>query len=131
MIPALRPAARLATRATQRRWASTEQTSTQQTEESFSTNAWRNALIVAVGAVVWYRIDERLTDQGEEKHPFTKWIEYNLLSNSSDNDRFAAEQLEKAHKIADYKAFERSSPRALTAGANCDVTNVQIRTNYE
>ncbi|ORX61989.1 SelR-domain-containing protein [Hesseltinella vesiculosa] len=142
MLPALRPSCQRLVRSTitQRRWASTEHHGP---EENFSTNAWRNFLIVVVGAAVWYRVDQRWTDQGEEKHPFQRYIEYHM-TNREDKDRFAAEQLEKAEKMADYRlvyqeaqrapihrmrypeSFERASPRALSAGANSDVSQIQV-----
>ncbi|KAI9305342.1 hypothetical protein BJ944DRAFT_161930, partial [Cunninghamella echinulata] len=110
----------------------------------FDNKVWRNTLIVAVGAIVWYRIDERLTDQGDEKHPITRWIEYHMTQ-SQEKDQIAAEFLENSNRLAEYRllyqeaqrppiyrmrypeAFERRSPRALVTGNNCDISDVNIR----
>ncbi|CAO3640306.1 unnamed protein product [Cunninghamella blakesleeana] len=43
-----------------KRWASTENTKQAGAtfkDETFDNHVWRNVLILAVGAVVWYRID--------------------------------------------------------------------------
>ncbi|KAI8338867.1 hypothetical protein BC941DRAFT_421435 [Chlamydoabsidia padenii] len=128
-----------------RRWASTEPASGEAvTEETFGNNVWRNTIVLAIAGVIWYRVDERLTDQGDEKHPFTRWIEFHM-NKSHENDEIAEAQLANANKIADYRlvyqeaqrppihrmrypeSFERASPRALVAGTHCDLSDVNVR----
>ncbi|SAM09717.1 hypothetical protein [Absidia glauca] len=140
-----RPALRTSNNIIRKRWASTESTSNEAVkEETFSNNVWRNTIILAIAGVVWYRVDERMTDQGDEKHPFTRWIEFHM-NKSHENDEIAQANLDNANKIAEYRlvyqdaqrppiyrmrypeAFERASPRALVAGTHCDLSDVNVR----
>ncbi|KAI8086194.1 uncharacterized protein BX664DRAFT_335143 [Halteromyces radiatus] len=131
-----------------KRWASTNTTGEAVKEETFNNNVWRNTILLAIAGFIWYRIDERVTDQGDEKHPVTNWIEYHM-NKSQDNDQIAETNFDNAKKIAEYKlvyqdaqrppiyrmrypeTFERSSPRALVTGNNCDLSDVKIRQNTE
>ncbi|ORY98757.1 hypothetical protein BCR43DRAFT_471139 [Syncephalastrum racemosum] len=115
-------------------------------EESFGNNVWRNATLLAIAGVVWYRVDQHLTGQGDDKHPFTKWIEYHMTP-SSENDRFNQATLEEAEKLAEYRliaqdaqrapiyrmrypeSFERASPRGLQVGLQCDLSDLKVRTD--
>ncbi|KAG0166366.1 hypothetical protein DFQ28_008291 [Apophysomyces sp. BC1034] len=107
---------------------------------------WRNVALVAAAGVVWFKVDEHITSSGEQKHPFTKWIESGMTS-SDENDRVAAETLVAAGKIADYRlitqdaqrapiyrmrypeSFERASPRALSAGLHADLSDLKVRSD--
>ncbi|KAG0163764.1 hypothetical protein DFQ30_011044, partial [Apophysomyces sp. BC1015] len=109
---------------------------------SFNGNIWRNTIIAVIAGVAWFRIDQRITDQGEEKHPFTKWIEYRMTS-SDEMDRLNNENMEASGKIAEYRlitqdaqrapiyrmrypeSFERASPRALSAGTHADLSDLK------
>ncbi|ORZ14666.1 hypothetical protein BCR42DRAFT_353992 [Absidia repens] len=131
-----------------RRWASTESSAEVTKEETFGNNVWRNTILLAIAGVVWYRVDQRMTDQGEEKHPFTRWIEFHM-NKSHENDQIAQANLENANKIAEYRlvyqdaqrppiyrmrypeSFERASPRALVAGTHCDTSDMVIRKNTD
>ncbi|KAI9364776.1 hypothetical protein BD770DRAFT_433525 [Pilaira anomala] len=114
-------------------------------EESFGGNAWRNGVIAVVAAVAWYRIDQHIT-QGDEKHPFTKWIEYRM-SSAEEKDNINQANLAGAEAAAEYKlfaqdaqrapiyrmrypeSFERASPRALVTGNQVDLTDLKIRSD--
>ncbi|KAF9310089.1 hypothetical protein BG003_008954 [Podila horticola] len=50
------------------------------TYEAFTTKGWKYTLITVIGLMALSRIDEHLTNQGEEKHPFTRYIEYYMRS---------------------------------------------------
>ncbi|KAF9298821.1 hypothetical protein BGZ74_009204 [Mortierella antarctica] len=50
------------------------------TYEAFTTKGYKYTLITVIGLLAWSRIDEHLTNQGEEKHPFTRYIEYYMRS---------------------------------------------------
>ncbi|CAO3681061.1 unnamed protein product [Rhizopus microsporus] len=111
---------------------------------TFGTNAWRNTLIAVVGLAAWYRIDQHVTQSGDEKHPFTKWIEYHMTS-SEEKDNLNAAKLAAAEAVAEYKlfyqdaqrppiyrmrypeSFERASPRGLTTGNQVDLSDLKIR----
>ncbi|KAL0094837.1 hypothetical protein J3Q64DRAFT_1829291 [Phycomyces blakesleeanus] len=115
-------------------------------EERFSSNVWRNSLLTIIAGVVFYRVSEHVTGQGEEKHPFTKWIEYRMTP-STEMDRINTENLEAAEKLAEYRlvyqdaqrapiyrmrypeSFERASARGLTAGSHADLTDLKIRSD--
>ncbi|KAF7730715.1 hypothetical protein EC973_001664 [Apophysomyces ossiformis] len=107
---------------------------------------WRNVALVAAAGVVWFKVDEHITGAGEQKHPFTKWIEA-VMTPSEENDRLTAVTLDAAGKIADYRlvtqeaqrapiyrirnpeSFERASPRALSAGLQADLSDLKIRSD--
>lgn len=115
-------------------------------EESFGGNAWRNGLIAVIAGVAWYRIDQHVTHSGDEKHPFTKWIEYHMTT-SEEKDSTNQANLISATAAAEYKlfaqeaqrapiyrmrypeAFERASPRGLTAGNQVDLSDLKIRSD--
>ncbi|KAG1172796.1 hypothetical protein G6F70_006276 [Rhizopus microsporus] len=122
----------------------TKQSTEKFSQESFGTNAWRNTLIAVVGLAAWYRIDQHVTQSGDEKHPFTKWIEYHMTS-SEEKDNLNAAKLAAAEAVAEYKlfyqdaqrppiyrmrypeSFERASPRGLTTGNQVDLSDLKIR----
>ncbi|CDS13174.1 hypothetical protein LRAMOSA05352 [Lichtheimia ramosa] len=113
-------------------------------EENFDSNIWRNTALAVIAGVAWYRIDQHVTELGEEKHPFTKWIEYHM-STSAEKDQQNTEALEKASQLAEYKlisqdaqrapiyrmrypeSFERASPRGLVTGQQADLSDITIR----
>ncbi|EIE81895.1 hypothetical protein G6F47_010979 [Rhizopus delemar] len=113
-------------------------------QETFGTNAWRNGVAIVVAGFVWYRIDQHLTQSGDEKHPFTRWIEYHMTT-SEENDSINAAQLAGAEAAAEYKllaqdaqrppiyrmrypeSFERASPRALVTGNQTDLSDLKVR----
>ncbi|KAF1802278.1 hypothetical protein FB192DRAFT_1377249 [Mucor lusitanicus] len=115
-------------------------------EESFGGNAWRNGAIAIVAGLVWYRVDQHITHSGDEKHPFTRWIEYRMTS-AEKNDEFNQAKLASAEAAAEYKlfvqdaqrapiyrmrypeAFERHSARGLTAGTQVDLTDLKVRSD--
>ncbi|KAI8877498.1 hypothetical protein K501DRAFT_260325 [Backusella circina FSU 941] len=115
-------------------------------EESFSGKAWRNGLIAIVAGAIWYRADQHITHSGDDKHPFTRWIEYHM-NQSGENDRVNQANLDSASAAAEYRlfyqeaerapihrmrypeSFERASARALTTGVNCELSDVKIRSD--
>ncbi|GAA5815351.1 hypothetical protein MFLAVUS_008858 [Mucor flavus] len=115
-------------------------------EESFGGNAWRNGVIAVVAGVAWYRIDQHITHSGDEKHPFTKWIEYRMTP-SEENDSINQANLAGATAAAEYKlfaqdaqrapiyrlrypeSFENASPRGLITGNQADLSDLKIRTD--
>ncbi|KAG2218062.1 hypothetical protein INT45_007225 [Circinella minor] len=115
-------------------------------EETFNGNIWRNTVIAVIAGVAIYRIDQHLTNQGEEKHPFTKWIEYHMES-SEDMDKFNQQKLDDASKLAEYRlvvqeaqrapiyrlrnpeSFERASPRGLVTGQQVDLSDLKVRSD--
>ncbi|KAI7863078.1 hypothetical protein BDF14DRAFT_1847593 [Spinellus fusiger] len=115
--------------------------------EGYNSSLWRNTILAIVGAVVLYRVGEHVTDQGEEKHPLTRWIEYRMMTTSSEMDRKNTEFLSAAEEKTEYRliyqeaqrapihrmrypeSFERASIRGLTAGGNADLSDLKIRTD--
>ncbi|KAI8074885.1 hypothetical protein BC940DRAFT_286875 [Gongronella butleri] len=113
--------------------------------ETFNTSAFRTTAIVAAVGFVWFNVDQSIRNAGN-KNVMTKWIE-GLMTPSAENDKTNEAFAVKAQKLADYRlvyqeaqrapitrarypeSFERSSPRALSAGVNADVSNVQVRTD--
>ncbi|KAI9313533.1 hypothetical protein BX666DRAFT_2030315 [Dichotomocladium elegans] len=141
--------ARLASRAVSRRTYATHHHDTTNAvfpEETFNANIWRNAVLAAIAGVAWYRIDQHITDLGEEKHPFTKWIEYHMTP-AAEKDKFNNEALDRASQLAEYRliaqdaqrapvyrmrypeAFERASPRGLVTGQQADLSDLKVRTD--
>ncbi|CEP15918.1 hypothetical protein [Parasitella parasitica] len=130
-----------------RNYASESKQTTQSfPEESFGGNAWRNGAIAIVAGLIWYRVDQHITHSGDEKHPFTRWIEYRMTS-AEQNDAFNQAKLASAEAAAEYKlfvqdaqrapiyrmrypeAFERHSPRGYTAGTQVDLTDLKVRSD--
>ncbi|KAI8374945.1 hypothetical protein EDC96DRAFT_497364 [Choanephora cucurbitarum] len=115
--------------------------------ESFGTNAWRNGVIAVVAGLVWFRVDQHMTGSGDEKHPFTRWIEYRMMTTAEENDKVNHTNLAGAEAAAQYKlfyqeaqrspihrmrypeAFERASPRGLAAGNQVDLSDLKIRSD--
>ncbi|KAF9577470.1 hypothetical protein BGW38_007297, partial [Lunasporangiospora selenospora] len=60
------------------------------------------ALVAVVGLIAWARVDEHLTSQGEEKHPFTRYIEYYMRSEEESH------RLNKQHTTLAQQAKEES-----------------------
>ncbi|KAG0032626.1 hypothetical protein BGZ81_010439 [Podila clonocystis] len=74
------------------------------TYEAFTTNGFKYTLIVVVGLLAWSRIDEHLTNQGEEKHPFTRYIEYYMRS-EKESARLNDQHIALAQKVAEETNF--------------------------
>ncbi|KAG0059508.1 hypothetical protein BGZ89_000351 [Linnemannia elongata] len=72
------------------------------TQEGFTSGGFKIALISVVGLIAWSRIDEHLTSQGEEKHPFTRYIEYYMRSEKESN------RINEKHIVLAQKAAEES-----------------------
>ncbi|KAI8056526.1 uncharacterized protein B0P05DRAFT_560021 [Gilbertella persicaria] len=72
-------------------------------QESFSGSAWRNGVIAVVAGLVWYRVDQHITHSGDDKHPFTRWIEYRMMTTAEDNDKINQTNLAGAEAAAEYK----------------------------
>ncbi|KAL1930867.1 hypothetical protein VTP01DRAFT_10004 [Rhizomucor pusillus] len=116
-------------------------------EETFGTNAWRNTLLAVIAGFVWYRVDQHITGQGEEKHPFTKWIEYRMITPSAEKDRLNNESLDEANKFAEHRlltqtaqrppvyrmryadSFHNASPRGASAGLQCNLSDLKVRSD--
>ncbi|KAI7904116.1 uncharacterized protein BX663DRAFT_504003, partial [Cokeromyces recurvatus] len=79
-------------------------------KESFGNNAWRNGLIAVIAGIVWYRVDQHITHSGDEKHPFTRWIEYHM-STAEEKDAINQAQIAAAEAAAQYKLFVQDSQR--------------------
>ncbi|KAF9359229.1 hypothetical protein BGX26_012836 [Mortierella sp. AD094] len=111
------------------------------THEGFTSNGFKVALIGAVGLIAWSRIDEHLTKQGEEKHPFTRYIEYYMRSEEESN-RLNEKHIKLAQQAADdYVLYNgaalppkvqlrypdllnNASGRRLETGANVEVADL-------
>ncbi|KAI8096260.1 uncharacterized protein BX664DRAFT_323486 [Halteromyces radiatus] len=113
--------------------------------ETFATSAWKKtAIVVAIGAV-WYNVDQSISNAGN-KNIITKWVE-TAMTSSEENDKINASFYNHSQTLADYRliyqdaqrapvyrmrypeSFERCSPRALTAGAQADLSDVKIRSD--
>ncbi|KAG0235773.1 hypothetical protein BGW41_000668 [Actinomortierella wolfii] len=70
------------------------------TVEGFSSKGFKVTLGIVVGLIAWSRIDEHLTNQAEEKHPFTRYIEYYMRS-EEESARLNAKHIELAQKAAE------------------------------
>ncbi|KAF9166870.1 hypothetical protein DFQ27_009115 [Actinomortierella ambigua] len=70
------------------------------TNEGFSSKGFKVTLATVVGLIAWSRIDEHLTNQGEEKHPFTRYIEYYMRS-EEESARINAKHMELAQQAAE------------------------------
>ncbi|KAG0373464.1 MAG: hypothetical protein J3R72DRAFT_473203 [Linnemannia gamsii] len=98
-------AATRSTRAVQKRFGSHAAHSGPEappTQEGFTSGGFKIALIAVVGLIAWSRVDEHLTQQGEEKHPFTRYIEYYMRSEEESN------RLNEKHIVLAQKAAEES-----------------------
>ncbi|KAI8595912.1 hypothetical protein EDD21DRAFT_408770 [Dissophora ornata] len=80
------------------------------TQEGFTSNGFKIALIGVVSLMAWSRIDEHLTKQGEEKHPFTRYIEYYMRSEQESN-RLNEQHIQLAQAIAEDKKFVNGATR--------------------
>ncbi|KAG0263833.1 hypothetical protein BG011_007919 [Mortierella polycephala] len=78
------------------------------TQEGFTSGGFKFALISVIGLIAWSRIDEHLTSQGEEKHPFTRYIEYYMRSEQESN-RINEQHIVLAQKAAEQKKFIASA----------------------
>ncbi|KAF8930134.1 hypothetical protein BGZ58_008449 [Dissophora ornata] len=76
----------------------------------FTSNGFKIALIGVVSLMAWSRIDEHLTKQGEEKHPFTRYIEYYMRSEQESN-RLNEQHIQLAQAIAEDKKFVNGATR--------------------
>ncbi|KAF9432696.1 hypothetical protein BGZ76_010447 [Entomortierella beljakovae] len=74
------------------------------TQEGFTSSGFKVVLIGAIGLLAWSRIDEHLTNQGEEKHPFTRYIEYYMRSEAESN-RLNEKHIKLAQEAAEEKRF--------------------------
>ncbi|KAF9215566.1 hypothetical protein CPC16_001430 [Podila verticillata] len=70
------------------------------THEDFTSKGFKYTLITVVGLLAWSRVDEHLTNQGEEKHPFTRYIEYYMRSEEESN-RLSEQHIALAEKVAE------------------------------
>ncbi|KAF9978155.1 hypothetical protein BGZ73_003536 [Actinomortierella ambigua] len=70
------------------------------TNEGFSSKGFKVTLAAVVGLIAWSRIDEHLTNQGEEKHPFTRYIEYYMRS-EEESAKLNAKHIELAQQAAE------------------------------
>ncbi|KAI9282593.1 hypothetical protein BY458DRAFT_125646 [Sporodiniella umbellata] len=126
----------------------TKQAAEHHPQESFGTSAWRNTTIAVVAGLVWYRVDQHLTHSGDEKHPFTRWIEYHMTTKEQ-NDNINAAHLAGAEAAAEYKlfaqeaqrpliyrmrypeSFERASARGLVTGLQADLSDLKVKKDNE
>ncbi|KAG0051715.1 hypothetical protein BGZ83_003384 [Gryganskiella cystojenkinii] len=74
------------------------------TQEGFTSSGFKVTLAAIVGLIAWSRIDEHLTNQGEEKHPFTRYIEYYMRSEKESN-RLNEQHINLAQKAAEETKF--------------------------
>ncbi|KAF9108157.1 hypothetical protein BGX27_008452 [Mortierella sp. AM989] len=74
------------------------------TQEGFTSGGFKVALIGVISLIAWSRIDEHLTKQGEEKHPFTRYIEYYMRSEEESN-RLNEQHIKLAQKAAEEATF--------------------------
>ncbi|KAG0275223.1 hypothetical protein BGZ95_009065 [Linnemannia exigua] len=98
-------AATRSTRAVQKRFGSHAAHSGPEappTQEGFTSGGFKIALVAVVGLIAWSRVDEHLTQQGEEKHPFTRYIEYYMRSEEESN------RINEKHIVLAQKAAEES-----------------------
>ncbi|KAG0000391.1 hypothetical protein BGZ65_004411 [Modicella reniformis] len=70
------------------------------THEGFTSNGFKLTLLGVIGLIAWSRIDEHLTNQGEEKHPFTRYIEYYMRSEEESN-RINENHIKLAQQVAE------------------------------
>ncbi|KAG0232337.1 hypothetical protein BGX31_005183 [Mortierella sp. GBA43] len=78
------------------------------TQEGFTSGGFKLALIGVIGVIAWSRIDEHLTNQGEEKHPFTRYIEYYMRS-EEESARINDNHIKLAKKAAEDSQFIASA----------------------
>ncbi|KAF9405956.1 hypothetical protein BGZ94_003303 [Podila epigama] len=74
------------------------------TYESFTSGGFKLTLAAVVGLIAWSRIDEHLTQQGEEKHPLTRYIEYYMRS-EQESARLNEQHIKLAQQAAEEKLF--------------------------
>ncbi|KAF9951245.1 hypothetical protein BGZ70_001071 [Mortierella alpina] len=74
------------------------------TQEGFTSSGFKCTLLAIVGLIAWSRVDEHLTQQGEEKHPFTRYIEYYMRSEQESN-RINEKHIVLAQKAAEEAQF--------------------------
>ncbi|KAG0358213.1 hypothetical protein BC939DRAFT_461983 [Gamsiella multidivaricata] len=74
------------------------------TQEGFTSSGFKLTLLAVVGLIAWSRIDEHLTNQGEEKHPFTRYIEYYMRSEQESN-RLNQNHIQLAQQAAEERKF--------------------------
>ncbi|KAG0345099.1 hypothetical protein BG004_003963 [Podila humilis] len=74
------------------------------TQEGFTSGGFKLTLAAVVGLIAWSRIDEHLTNQGEEKHPFTRYLEYYMRS-EKESARLNEQHINLANEAAEYKKF--------------------------
>ncbi|SAM03029.1 hypothetical protein [Absidia glauca] len=104
-------------------------TATKSTEdfpaETFATSAWKKAAAVVALGAVWYNVDQSMTASGT-KNVVTKWVE-SVMTPSEENNAVNEAFYTNSQNMADYRSFERASPRALTAGTQMDLSDVKVR----
>ncbi|KAF9921151.1 hypothetical protein FBU30_008869 [Linnemannia zychae] len=114
------------------------------TQEGFTSGGFKIALITVIGLLAWSRIDEHLTQQGEEKHPFTRYIEYYMRSEEESN-RLNEQHIKLAQQVAEDNLFAAtavappkvqlrypdsmkfSSPRSIEPGTQVDISNLTVK----
>ncbi|KAF9283515.1 hypothetical protein BGZ74_001907 [Mortierella antarctica] len=74
------------------------------TQEGFTSGGFKLALTAVVGLIAWSRIDEHLTNQGEEKHPITRYIEYYMRS-EKESARLNEQHIVLAQQAAEERKF--------------------------
>ncbi|KAF9175195.1 hypothetical protein BGX21_008001 [Mortierella sp. AD011] len=111
------------------------------TNEGFTSDGFKVILIGAIGMIALSRLDEHLTKQGEEKHPFTRYIEYYMRSEEESN-RLNAQHMKLAKQNADDKILfdgaqrppkvqlrcpdllSNASGKRIESGTNVNVTHI-------
>ncbi|KAI1299829.1 hypothetical protein EDD11_006365 [Mortierella claussenii] len=110
------------------------------THEGFTSGGFKLALVGVIGLIAWSRIDDHLTNQGEEKHPFTRYIEYYMRPEEESN-RINQKHIELAQQRADYNKFYagaalppkvqlRYPDLANTGSARCVEVGKNFDTNF-
>ncbi|KAF9189166.1 hypothetical protein BGZ51_009832 [Haplosporangium sp. Z 767] len=93
------------------------------TQEGFTSGGFKLALISVIGLIAWSRIDEHLTNQGEEKHPFTRYIEYYMRSEKESN-RINEQHIVQAQKAAEEFLLNNASSKCVEVGSTVSVEGV-------
>ncbi|KAF8958596.1 hypothetical protein BGZ46_001915 [Entomortierella lignicola] len=114
------------------------------THEGFTSSGFKVALIGVVGLIAWSRIDEHLTNQGEEKHPFTRYIEYYMRSEEESN-RLSEQHIKLAQQAAADNIllngaerppkvqirypdlFNAASGKCIDVGTTVDVSDIAVK----
>ncbi|KAI8330064.1 hypothetical protein BC941DRAFT_441413 [Chlamydoabsidia padenii] len=129
-----------------RGYATVKQTTAEEfPAETFATSAWKKAAaVVALGAVV-YNVDQSMAKSGS-KNVITQWVELVMTPTEKNNQvneafytnsqnmadyRLVYQEAQRApiHRMRYPESFERASPRALTAGAQMDLSDVKVRSD--